>query len=55
LKLSCQKEYIEVTKEEYIQVERASGFYSKFGDTEIATASFTSGNVMGRVDYEKGD
>ncbi len=44
----------EVTKAEYIQAERAAGFRSKFGDKEIATAAFGSGEgVKGRVEYVK--
>jgi len=51
LKVSWQKEYTEVTKEEYIRAERNAGFHSKFGDGEIATASFSNGNVEGKVRY----
>lgn len=44
----------EVTKAEYIQAERSAGFRSKFGDNEIATASFGSAEgVKGRVEYKK--
>lgn len=40
----------EVTKEEYIKAERAAGFRSKFGDNEVATASFgSSEGIKGRT------
>lgn len=54
LKLDCQKEYTEITKEEYIRAERQGGFHSKI-EGEIATAGFSSGSVQGKVEYEKGD
>jgi len=55
LKGNWEKEYKEVTKEEYIRAERSAGFRSKFGDNEIATAGFSGHGVDGKVDYEKGD
>lgn len=40
----------EVSKEEYIRVERGAGFISKFGPNEIATAGFSTMSVSGHVE-----
>jgi hypothetical protein len=52
------REWREVTKEEFISVERRAGFYSKFPG-EVATSSFSSGGsndlteICGRVVHGK--
>ena len=50
LKGSWEKEYKEVSKEEYIEAERAAGFRSKFGDNAIATAGFHGHGVSGKTE-----
>jgi len=51
-----EKDCKEVSKEQYIQAERAAGFYPKSGGkNDIATAGFSNGTITGRVEYEKGD
>ncbi len=47
LKAAWQKDYVEVTKKEYLNAEQAAGFRSKFGSNHPATASFSSGQVSG--------
>jgi len=47
-------EWREVTKDEYIRTEQNAGFHSKFGRDYIATASFGTGTVEGKVEYEEG-
>lgn len=49
LKADHQKEYVEVTKEEYIRAERAAGFHSKFGPNHPATSAFSGGSMSGRT------
>ncbi len=51
LKATWQKDYVEVTKAEYLCAEQCAGFRSKFGDDHPATASFTSGSISGRIEY----
>lgn len=41
----------EVTKEKYVNAERAAGFRSKFGNDQPATAAFSAGGVRGRIEY----
>jgi len=41
----------EVSKEEFIKAEQQAGFYSKFGQREIATGGFSCGNISGSVRY----
>jgi hypothetical protein len=43
----------EVTREEWIQAERAAGFRSKGGDNTEATGGFSSGCVSGSIEYVK--
>lgn len=45
----------EVTKEEYIAMERVAGFRSKFGPDHVATSAFSAGGVNGCVRYELRD
>lgn len=37
----------EVSKEDFIKVERSCGFHSKFGPNEVATHSFSIGVLKG--------
>ena len=48
LKADFQKEYQEVTKEEFIQAERCAGFRPKYGDG-LATGGFSGGGVSGSI------
>ena len=50
LKADFQKEYQEVTKEEFIQAERAAGFNPKYGDG-LATGGFSGNGVSGSIKY----
>lgn len=45
---------VEVTKAEYIAAERRNGFHSKFGPTEIATASWSNSATGDRGSVEYG-
>lgn len=47
----------EVSKEEYVSAERSSGFRSKFGPDEPATASWSSSmtGASGRIEYGKSE
>ena len=50
--LKLFKEWEEVDKEAYIKAERGSGFVSKFGLNEIATAGFSAASgLQGWVSY----
>lgn len=40
----------EVSKEDFIKLERQAGFYSKFGPNEVATGSFSNGALSGRTE-----
>lgn len=51
LKADWQKDWTEVTQEEFIKAERAAGFHPKWGCGPVATAGFTSGMVSGKVEY----
>ena len=42
----------EVTKEQYMSAESSAGFHSKVPGT-IATASFSNGQIKGRVEYAR--
>lgn len=42
VKRDFDKVAVEVKREEYIRVEKMCGFHSKFGETEVATASFSN-------------
>lgn len=45
-------DWIEVTKEEYVRVERQAGFRNTMGQPdEPATAAFGSGALRGRIQY----
>ena len=48
LKADFQKDKQEVTKEEFIQAERAAGFRPKYGDG-IATGGFSGNGVSGYI------
>jgi len=50
LKADFQNEYQEVTKEEFIQAERAAGFRPKYGDG-LATGGFLGNGVSGSIKY----
>ena len=52
LKADFQKEKQEVTKEEFIQAERAAGFRPKYGDG-VATGGFSGGGVSGYIEHVK--
>lgn len=50
LKADWQKDWTEVTKEQYIAAEQAAGFHSNgYGP---ATAEFDMGSVHGRTEYK---
>lgn len=51
LKAEWQKEYQEVTQEEFVQAERSAGFRPKPGCGPCATAGFSSGSISGKVQY----
>jgi len=51
LKAGWQKEYEEVTEVQYIEAERAAGFFPKPGCGPIATGGFSRGSVSGKVEY----
>ena len=53
LKSAWQDHWEEVTQEQFIQAERAAGFYPKHGCGSVATAGFSGGSVMGMVVYGK--
>lgn len=54
--LSIANVEVEVTKEQFVQAERAAGFRNTMGQPlEPATAGFHSGVVSGRVDYVRGN
>ncbi len=55
LKADHQKEWDEVTKEQFINAELNAGFRSKFGSGHIATGGFGGGGISGKVEYEEGD
>lgn len=40
----------EVTREDFIKLERSAGFFSRFGPDEVATAGFANGALTGRVE-----
>ena len=40
----------EVSREDFIKLERSAGFRSKFGPNEVATAGFSTGVLKGRVE-----
>jgi len=50
LKGDWEEEYREVTKEQFIDAERAAGFHSKFGSDSVATAGFSGGGISGRIE-----
>jgi hypothetical protein len=57
--VDSKSEWIEVTKEEFIQAERSAGFWPKGCTPEeakdtTATGGFSGNGISGRVDYEKG-
>ncbi len=49
LKADHEKEFTEVTKDQYLRAERSAGFRSKFGDDHPATAAFTGGSIQGQT------
>lgn len=52
LKGSWEKEYTEVTKEQYIEAEEGAGFFPKPGCGDVATDSFSGHGIRGKVNYE---
>lgn len=44
--------WTEVTREEFIRIEQANGFFSKFGFDHPATGGFSANGVRGRVEYD---
>ena len=52
LKADWQKDYQEVTKEQFIAAERAAGFRSKLGPKAVATGGFGGNGVSGKVEYD---
>jgi len=53
IKSFLNEDYKEVTKEEYVKVERLAGFRSKFGPNEIATAAFSGSGWHGYIRYNE--
>jgi hypothetical protein len=51
LKSSWQKEYQEVTKEQFMEAEKNAGFHSKF-EGEPVTAGFGGSGIQGKIVYE---
>lgn len=43
--------WTEVTREEFIRIEQANGFFSKFGFDHPATGGFSANGVRGKVTY----
>jgi hypothetical protein len=53
LKADFQKEYQEVTREEFIMAERNAGFSPKYGGDGLATGGFCGGGVSGKIAYNQ--
>ena len=45
------KEWKEVSKEEFMRAERIAGFHSKRGPGTVATGGFSGGGMRGRIEY----
>lgn len=54
LKGDWEKDYTEVTKEQYVDAEEKAGFWPDEPD-EVATAAFGGHGISGKVEYEEED
>lgn len=58
LKAGWEKDYREVTKEEFIRAERAAGFRPKLASSDpeymntLATGGFSNMEIFGKIEYE---
>ena len=55
VKYDEEDDWMEVSKERFIRVEKLAGFYSKRGPDELATGGFSGKGLKGKVDYESGE
>ena len=53
LKAFYEKEYKEVSQDEFVKAERHAGFRPKPGCGPVATAGFNGGGLEGYVEYTK--